>query len=70
MTKKNFKGGINGLIQSSINDSNSDDSNNILNQNEKYIPIYFKIPEQLKIDIDIYCAKNRLSKQDLVISVL
>jgi tRNA uridine 5-carbamoylmethylation protein Kti12 len=78
MAKKNFSAGIDGLLTPSVKvtDSspektlNQNQTTNIDVRNEKLTSVHFRIPESLKIEIEIYCARNRMKQQELIMSAI
>ena len=71
MVKKSFKTeiktGIDNFIQSSTEEIENKESGE---KENGYVGVHFKVPKELKRDINLHCAKAGLKKQDFLISVI
>jgi len=74
MVKKNFSKGLDALLTPTTKPSPDEDKTssspvsklNRLSATGEDSKIIFRLPVEVKIKLDIYCAQNRITKQDFI----
>ena len=75
MAKKTFAGGINNLIAPTAPASKQPQpkpraSAPVPASSADLVSILIRIPEELKMKLDIYCVQNRISKQAFISNLI
>ena len=78
MAKKSFSSGLDNLLTPTISTMHDSAASHTSPKpktstsapNDELVSVLFRIPVDLKIRLDTHCAKNRISKQDFITSLI
>jgi hypothetical protein len=69
-SKKEFKSGIEALLSPTTNNKSISETDNKQTQIEKLTSVMFRIPVNVKIQMEHYCTDNRIKQQELIINAI